>query len=226
MDRNKRYFLDFLTSENKEGRAVLFEPFISKYHTETLIWRRGLNLWDTQENYVDTLLSLTERTGADMVFADLRGLSDREKVRLGDAVKRKSKKTDVGFGLICDCRGDIDLAEVSRADVVLIYGEEKSSLPTVRMDGSVEDAVSRGDLGYFLCGQAEEYLEKYGGKIKLLGGLGVDYIQNSGPVSIYSRVADIAKRYPGMWACGSGGCLANSHYLELISLLGAFARIR
>ncbi len=224
MDRNKRYFLDFLTSSGK--KAVLFEPFISKYHVETLIWRRGRNLWDSQENYVDTLLSLTERTGADMVFADLRGLTEGEKIMLGDVVKRKSQETEVGFGLICDCRFDIDLAEDSRADVVLVYGEEKSSLPTVRMDGSMEDAISRGDSGYFLHERAEEYLEKYGGKIKILGGLGVDWVERSGPVSIYGRAADIAARYPGMWACGSGGCLADSHYLELISLLGAFGRIR
>lgn len=226
MDRNKKYFLDFLTSEGRSSKAVLFEPFISKYHTETLIWRRGRNLWDTQENYVGTLLSLTERTGADMVFADLRGLADGEKVRLGDVVRRKSKETDVGFGLICESRFDINLAEDCGADVVLIYVEEKSSLPTVRMDGSIEDAILRGDSGYFLREQAEENLEKYGGKIKLLGGLDVDYIENSGPVSIYGRVEDIAKKYPGMWACGSGGCVADSHYLELISLLGAFARIR
>ncbi len=224
MDRNKKYFLDFLTSGGK--KAVLFEPFISKYHAETLIWRRGRKLWDTQETYVDTLLSLTERTGDDMVFADLRGLAEDEKIVLGDVVKRKSQETEVGFGLICESRFDIDLAEDSRADMVLVYGEEKSSLPTVRMDGSVEEAVSRGDSGYFLREQAEEYLEKYGGKIKLLGGLGVEWVERSGPVSIYGRVSDIAKRYSGMWACGSGGCLADSHYLELISLLGAFGRIR
>ncbi len=224
MDRNKRYFLDFLTSCGK--RPVLFEPFVSCYHTETLIWRRGNNLWDSPENYVDTLLSLTERTGADMVFADLRGLTDENKRSLGRAARLKSRKTEIGFGFICSCGDDLALAEECGADVVLLYGGLKSSLPTIRMDGDIDDAVSRGDAGYFLRDSPEEYIEKYGGKIKLLGGLGVDWVENSGPVSIYKRVAEINKSYPGMWACGSGGQLSDSHYLQLISLLGAFSRIR
>ncbi|MGN1410110.1 MAG: hypothetical protein ACI4XJ_08030, partial [Eubacteriales bacterium] len=96
MDRNKKYFLDFLNGSGQKN--VLFEPFISKAHAETLIWRRGENLWDTPENYIDTLIYLSERTVSDVIFADIRLFAGDEKTRLLSYMAEKSGEiSPLGF---------------------------------------------------------------------------------------------------------------------------------
>ena len=108
-----------------------------------------------------------------------------------------------------------------------LYGDLTSEkLPVIRLDGSIEDAIARGDAGYFAERGYEDLLNEYGGKIRILGGLGVEEIISAQPVEIYNKVEEIFRRYPGQWACGSGGVLGEGNYLELISLLGAFGRVR
>lgn len=220
---DKRHFLDFLCGFGTVN--VLFEPFLSHTHAETLIWRRGSHLWDTAEHTLDTLTYLTERTQTDMVFADIRALSDDSKNEMLAAVTEFREKSALGYGIICDSK-DIPLCE-SVCDCLCVYGDGMSSkVPIIRMDGSVGDAVSRGDCGWYCREEAEKYLAEYGDKIRILGGLGINTIVGGSPVKIYARVERTAHEYRGKWACGSGGMIPDENYLELISLLGAFARIR
>lgn len=224
--QDKQYFLDFLKGRGTVN--VLFEPFISRMHTETLIWRRGRHLWDTQEMYVDTLAALSRRTRADVVFCDMRNYADAEKENLLHTMKNYTETDGIGFGVICGCAEDLALAENS--DIVCsaaVYGNAVSSrIPVIRMDGTLDDAIARGDAGWYTEDHAEQYLLEANGRIRILGGLGRDFILHGSPVNIYAEVERLAKKYPGQWACGSGFEIPEENYLELISLLGAFGRIR
>lgn len=94
------------------------------------------------------------------------------------------------------------------------------------MDGDIENAILLGYDGWYAPDSAKEYLTKYGDKIRVLGGLGVKWVEGSSPMEIYTEVGEIHKQYGSSWACGSGGEISAEKYLELISLLGAFGRIR
>jgi len=224
--QDKQYFLDFLNGHGQSN--VLFEPFISRIHTETLIWRRGVHLWDTPEAYVDTLVALSQRTRADVVFCDMRNYTYDENKRLIHAIEMYLDADGVGFGVICDQTRDLAIAENSESVcIAAVYGKANSnSLPIIRMDGSLQDAIERGDSGWFTQDNAEEYLRKSNGQIRILGGLGKNTVLKSSPVEIYAEVERLANAYPGQWGCGSGFEIPEENYLELISLLGAFGRIR
>ena len=223
--REKRIFLDFLAGRSKT--PVLFEPFLSRRHAETLIWRRGSRLWDDPTEEVRTLVSVTERTGADFVWIDLRDrdISDRRKLR--DAVlTEKGAEGEIGFGFLCSVREDVDLAEPA-ADALGLYGDLLCpALPVIRMDGTLADAVRRGDCAWFAADgiRAEDALKEASGKIRILGGLGVGEL--SSPALLYARVEKLGAEYPGEWGPGSGGTVAEDDYLGLIAMLGAYARIR
>ncbi len=225
MDRNKQYFLDFLNGSGQ--RNVIFEPLISKVYSEVLDWRRGNKLWNTPKEYINTLSNVTERIGSDFFFADIRTFINEDKKALISAVEEYKQKDDiVGVGFICETQAEVDLA-AAVADCICIYGDATvENIPVIRMNGSIEDAIERGDAGWFARDNAEHYLETYGDRIKILGGLGVDFVKNSTPLKIHSAVGKLASKYRGKWACGSGGVIPNENYLELTSMLMAFSRLR
>ena len=223
--QNKKYFIDYLIGHRTEN--VLFEPFINRLHVETLIWRRGRQLWSTPEAYVDTLISLSRRARADVVFCDMRSYTYDEKERLLRATEAYAGD-DIGFAVICDQREDLEFAETFPSICsAAVYGEARSErIPVIRMDGSLSDAIGRGDSGWYARDNAEQHLQEANGSIRILGGLGGELFSDGEPVKIYTEVERLAASYPGQWACGSGGEISDKNYLELISLLGAFGRIR
>jgi len=225
MYRNKKHFLDFL--HGNMTKNVIFEPFIVRELTEALIWRRGNYLWDTPADSIATLASCTERTKSDFFFIDL---SDFPKEQWNELITEidsfKNGDSELGVGIICRNREEVNMFEDS-ADCLCIFGDAISKkVPTVRMDGTPEDAITRGDLGWFAPNNAVKYLTEYGDKIKILGGLDTDFIKTSTPIKIYDCIEKIAEDFHGKWACGSGGAIPGDKYLEFISLLGGFGRIR
>ncbi|MBR4960829.1 MAG: hypothetical protein IKY52_08025, partial [Clostridia bacterium] len=96
---NYRRFLEALAGE--PGDPVLFEPFVPVYLTEQLIWRRGEHLWDTIPVYLDTLLSLRERTYADVVIADMRRFGDALAPEMA-AEMAKQASEEYKFVALCD----------------------------------------------------------------------------------------------------------------------------
>ena len=219
---NGRYFTEFLMGRGTV--PVIFEPFLSQTHAETLIWRRGEHLWASAEAVIDTLISLADRTRADVIVLDPSTLPYTDS--LPGLIRQKRTKTELGFCLLCRTEEALAAAEEC-ADCVGLYGGlTTDKLPVIRMDGTIEEAISRGDAGYFAERGCEELLERYGDQIRILAGLGVEEIIAAQPVKTYDKVEEIFSRYPGKWACGSGGVFGDGNYLELISLLGAFGRVR
>ena len=221
--RNKRYFLDYL--EGHGTLPVLFEPFLSRRHTETLIWRRGPQLWDTPAHTVSTLVSQTERTGADFLFYDLRPLFPERKREAGrELLLLREREPELGIGILGESPEDIRTGEEA-ADMLCLFGPLSSDrLPVVRMDGGPEEAYRRGDCGWFAPERAEEFLGEWGARLRILGGLGPDRL--SSPAEVYARTERLDGAYRGSWAAGSGGCIGEEEYLGLIAMLGAYARIR
>ncbi|MBQ3706282.1 MAG: hypothetical protein II889_00080 [Clostridia bacterium] len=223
MDRDKRIFLDFLQGH---GTApVLFEPFLSRRHTETLIWRRGQKLWDTAEHTVSTLVSQTERTRADMLILDLRPLSSAEKRDAAHAIRQaREANPSLGFAVIGETEEDVSLSEES-ADALCLCGDLTSDrLPVIRMDGTVRDAIRRGDAAWFARADAEDALREADGRIRICGGLGIDRLAS--PAEVYERVERLSAAFGTLWAVGSGGEIPDGDYLGLIAMLGAYARVR
>lgn len=223
MDRDKRFFLDFLVGHGT--RPVLFEPFLSKRHSETLIWRRGPRLWDTAAHTVQTLVSQTERTRADVLFLDLRPLDEEEKREAArEILSARESDPALGFGVIGETREDLGIGEEA-ADVLCLFGDLTSDrLPVIRMDGTPGDAIRRGDCGWFARGDAEEALRETAGKIRICGGLGTDRL--GAPAEVYERVQRLNDACGASWAVGSGGVIPEEEYLGLIAMLGAYARVR
>ena len=224
MNRKKQYFLDFLAGS--ANSSPLFEPMICKSNTELLIYRRSNRLWSTPSEYINTILSLVERIDSYFAFIDMHAFEVDERESLVSAAsEKKATVENIGFGFICYSQDDVD-AVSDTADCVCIYGDAiTSAVPVIRMDGSIEDAIARGDSGWFAENDAEYYLNKYSDKIRILGGLGVDFIEGSSPMKIRKAVEKLALKYRGKWACGSGGMIANKYYLELASMLCAYSKI-
>ena len=219
---NKEAFLRFLAG--KGSAPVLFEPFISRRHTETLIWRRGARLWNTPEHEISTLVSLTECTRADAVFVDLRGRDENGVREMLEVLgSTRAAFPSLCFGVMTDQSEHARLAEAS-ADVLCAYGSASSSnLPVIRMDGTAADALARGESAWFAPSDAELHLARCGDRIRILGGLGTDSL--GAPAEVYARVEKLASDARGRWAVGSGGEIGDEDYLGLIALLGAYGRV-
>ena len=223
MNRDKQVFLDFLRGQGTF--PVLFEPYLSRRHTETLVWRRGPQLWDTPAHILDTLLSQTERTRADVLFVDLRPMTPEEKRESArEILAAKEKAPEIGFGVLCADEEDLRAGEAS-ADVLCLYGDLASDrLPVIRMDGTLSDAIRRRDCAWFAQEDAEEALREADGRIRICGGLGIDRLNS--PAEVYARVERLTAEFGPSWAVGSGGEIPESDYLGLIAMLGAYARVR
>ncbi|MBO7403442.1 MAG: hypothetical protein J6V24_00635, partial [Clostridia bacterium] len=130
----------------------------------------------------------------------------------------------LGFGVIGGTREDVTLGEEA-ADVLCLYGDTASDrLPVIRMDGTLDDAIRRGDCAWFARSHAEDALCEADGRIRICGGLGIDRLAS--PAEVYARVERLNETCGASWAVGSGGVIPDEDYLGLIAMLGAYARIR
>ena len=214
------------------GDPVLFEPFVPVYLTEQLIWRRGEHLWATIPVYLDTLLSLRERTYADVVIADMRRFGDASAAEMA-AEMAKQATDEYKFAALCDSQVQYAAAAGSEGVCAVgLYGWQNwydgtKRLPLIAMDGTCEDAIAAGFDGWFCPGDGEKYWEMYHGKISICGGLGTEWMQTEQPVTIHSRGEEIFRKTGGAgYLIGSGGEVSKEDYLSLISLLGIYRRYR
>lgn len=225
MARDYRNFMRILTG-SEPGEPTLFEPFIHPRIAEQLIWRRGEHLWDTPETYIETLISLGECTGADVIVADARLFADDMEKLCKVMVKRA---TDT-LRFVCLCGTPESVKAADRCGGVCavgVYGKVKSKKPMIRMDGTLCDALKEGAAGWYAPKDGEKYWEESGEYIAILGGLGAEYVSSTGPASIHRRCEELYRMTDNRrYAIGSGGCIAEGHYLELISLLGIYKRYK
>lgn len=229
MDPHYTRFLGALAGEI--GDPVLFEPFVPVYLTEQLIWRRGEHLWNTIPAYIDTLLSLRERTYADVVIADMRGFGDA----LADEMAQHmaALATDA-IRFVALCASSVQMrAALSSTGVcaVGLYGWQDwlTDVPqaAIAMDGEVGDAVSRGFAGWYCPGGAEEMWDLWHDRIAIAGGLGCDWLRRGQPVEIHNRCETLFRHTKNSrYLVGSGGETTKEDYLSLISLLGIYRKYR
>jgi len=228
MPRNYNNFMRALLTD-EPGEPTLFEPFIDTWIAEQLIWRRGVHLWDTPECYIDTLVSLGERTFTDVIIADTR-LFSKSNALLEQLFSSIVKFADDKLSFVCIC-DDANSAEyIDHCDGVCasaVYGSIKTQKPMIKMDGTPEAAVKQGCAGWFAQSDAEKYCEKYSDQIAILGGFGVQSLISTGPVSIHKRCENMFETTQNKkFAIGSGGTVPRENYLELISLLGIYKRFK
>ena len=230
MGPNYHRFLEALAG--KPGDPVPFEPFVPVYLTEQLIWRRGGHLWDTVPVYLDTLLSLRERTYADMVIADMRRFGDGPAGEMAAEMAAQATE-DYRFVALCGSMVQYEAAAGSAGVCAAgLYGwqdwyDGSKKLPLIAMDGDCEDAVRAGFDGWFCPSDGETYWDTYHNRISILGGLGADWMQTEQPVTIHNRCEAIFQKTGGAgYLIGSGGEVSREDYLSLISLLGIYRRYR
>lgn len=222
-----RNFLRILTS-TEPGPPVLFAPFVSRYLTEQLIWRRGVHLWQTPESYIDTLTSLRERTYADVVIADARLFTDQMQV-LADCMERFSAD-GIRYVALCGTPEQAAYFDTVGAVCALgMYGALRvGKLPVIAMEHTVSQAIEAGCAGWYCRdGMIEEHWDTCHDKIAIMGGLGEDWVRSASPAAIHKRAEECFRHTANArMAIGSGGMLPDDAYLSLISLLGIYRRYR
>ncbi|MBE6658276.1 MAG: hypothetical protein E7604_07515 [Ruminococcaceae bacterium] len=219
---------NFLASLRRQpdARPTLFEPFIHKELAEQLIWRRGPQLWDTPAHYVDTMVSLRERTQADVVILDARSYCMRSLFEMLYAAETLTPSTSACVVL---CRTQDQVAECMHSPVVCAIGGYEDThpyiMPFIRMDKTAEDALSEGADGWFAPSDAETHFAQYGAALSICGGLGADTVTAMEPLAIHRRAQALFDvTHSQGYLIGSGGVIAESAYLSLISLLGIYIR--
>lgn len=220
------------------GDPVLFEPFIPPYLTEQLIWRRGLHLWETIPAYLDTLLSLRERTYADVVVTDMRHFGDALADEMAETMETLADDT-IRFVALCNSPHQWAAASHSSGVCAVgLYRWQDWLLETpndaIAMDGDCDAAIERGFAGVYCPTDAEKMWETHHGRIAIVGGLGVSWLQHSQPVAIHQRCEELFRQTGNAgYLVGTGGRFelgtknpTPEDYLSLISLLGIYRKYR
>lgn len=219
---------NFLASLRRESgaRPTLFEPFIHRALAEQLIWRRGPQLWDTPAHYVDTMVSLRERTQADVIILDARDYCMRSLFAMLHAAETMTPSTS---GCVVLCRTQEQVTECVHSPAVCAIGGYEDThpyiTPFIRMDKTAEYALSEGADGWFAPSDAEAYFEKYSTLLSICGGLGADTVAAMEPLAIHRRAQTLFDTTQSCsYLIGSGGEITDTAYLSLISLLGIYIR--
>lgn len=222
------HFLSILANKEACDRPTLFAPFIHDTLCEQLIWRRGPQLWDTPAHYVDTTVSLRERTRADVVILDARRFCSSRMSELLYAAEAQCPD-GAKYVILCNKKDTQRLAESSPA-VCAVGGYDDTAprvLPFIRMDKTPAYAVEEGAAGWFAPDAAKETYDAYHERLCILCGLGAAVCAASEPLAIHRAAEDMMRHTMNRgWMLGSGGEIPEHAYLSLISLLGIYARYR
>ncbi|MBP3919601.1 MAG: hypothetical protein J6I50_10595 [Clostridia bacterium] len=222
-----QHFLSVLEKKEKNPRPTLFEPFINDTLAEQLIWRRGPQLWDTPEHYADTMISLRERTKADVVILDARRFCVSSLSRMLAAAE-SSLPDGAALVVLCGKKETQRIAETSPA-VCAVGGYEECrphQMPFIRMDHTPEYALEEHADGWYAKGNAAALFHTWQETpLCIVGGLDAAWCATAEPLQIYrSAQKMMAETENCGWMLGSGGEIAAHAYLSLISLLGIYAR--
>lgn len=238
-----RDYSEFLRALNgQSGRVSLAEPFIPRVIAEQLIWRRGAQLWDSAEHYIDTLCELYAYVKSDVVFVDARAYNLRELIERRELLPEGMKfvviidRTSEIFALMDDSICAVMTDELDIVERVgtsrergrsLIFGKPCVYLCRASGDAAKDDILSaseRGFMGVYLPRIDERLFEFAAEKsVVLLGGVGVDAVNHTQPLDIYNRVEWLTEHR--LRLIGSGGFGEPVEYLGFISLLGKYQKL-
>ncbi|MBQ8578321.1 MAG: hypothetical protein IJ449_10230 [Clostridia bacterium] len=223
-----RHFLAILENKDEQTAPSLFAPFIDDTLTEQLIWRRGPQLWDTPEHYTDTMISLRERTRADVIILDSRRFCRTECSRMLAAAEEHCPD-GAAFVVLCQNPETQRIAESSPV-VCAVGGYEDCcprTKPFIRMDRTPEEAIAEGAAAWFAPDHAQEYYNRYHDTLTVAAGLGAPWCAESEPLAIHRAAEQMMEHTHNQgWLLGSGGTIPANAYLSLISLLGIYGRYR
>ncbi len=222
------HFLSILENKHPHDRPTLFAPFICDTLCEQLIWRRGTQLWDTPAHYVDTMVSLRERTQADIVILDARRFcvsSIQALLYTAEACCPDGAR----YVILCD-KPDVQRHAEASPAVCAIGGYENTFPRTksfIRMDKTPEYAVSEHAAGWFAPDHAREYYDAYHPSLCILGGMDGVWCAAAEPLAIHRAAIALMEHTKNCgWMLGSGGEIPENAYLSLISGLGIYTRYR
>lgn len=224
MNGDYREFLRCLRRD--AGRPTLFEPYPTRNIATQLLWRGGDHLWSTVSNRTCTLIRLHDYMNADTVIVEADADGIGEVLACTDALPEGLR-----FTIISD--DDAALAAADASDAVCALASARRlhvrdfEKPVIRMAkdaADIEDAIAHGYAGAHIPSGIERMLDAYGEHIALLGGLGIDCINQGQPVDIHRRVRSLyALTHGAGWAVGTGSDgLKEAEYLGFISMLGIY----
>jgi len=234
MTNDYKHFINILAGANSDKKNVpaLFEPLINKAICEQLIWRKGDNLWDTPQHYLDTMFSLRERTKSDVITLDMRKFSADENQILTDHIASAlSENDEIRAVMLCNSNEQVSIAKTSKY-VCAIGGfgdvAKPTSHPFIRMDGSIANAIAENADGYYCTSSdAETTYANYSNKITIIGGLGLDWLNGSSPMEVHARLESLyALTGNRRYIVASGGFGEETDFLNFISLLSIYIRHR
>lgn len=238
--RDYREFLRALNSQS--GRVSLAEPFIPRVIAEQLIWRRGAQLWDSAEHYIDTMCELYAYVKSDVVFIDGREYELRELIKWREllpagmkfvvTVDRTSELEALMDDSICAVMtSELDIGAMVGASRecgrMKIFGKPCVYLSRALGDAAKDDILSASEHrfnGVYLP-KIDERLIGFATEksVALLGGVGVDAVNHTQPLDIYNQVEWLTEHR--LRLIGSGGYGEPVEYLGFISLLGKYQKL-
>ena len=198
--------------------AVLFEPYIAREMVTRLIWRGGAGLWDTLPHRLATLTDVYTYLHAGTVTVDAVGADDGVYTVIADS--HESLRRYAASTKVCALATHrLTEADFGKPVIWLAGGNDSPE--------AIREAVRCGMKGIYLSGRlpVEEALS-VSDDAAVLGGLGVDFLNTSRPLTIYSRVQTLWKQSGGRWAIGSGSAGQSMEYLGFISMLGIYNKLK
>jgi len=223
----KQDYREFLRCLRREaGRPTLFEPFFDKTIAQTLIWRSGSNLWDTPSHRTATLISLYEYVHADTVIVQADGNEITEVLAMARLLPEGMRFTVIGKDEAALEAADRHEAVSAVASAKLLSGRdfEKPFIFLAKDEAQTENAIINGAAGIYVPKNAENIWNYYGSHIAVLGGFGVNFINEDRPIPIHRRVRALHELTGGAgYALGSGNDGDYEiRYLGFISMLGMY----
>lgn len=220
----------------RPGRPTLFEPYPARSIAQTLIWRSGSNLWDTPAHRTATLISLYEYMHADTVIVEADG-SDIEEILACECLLPDGMRfTVIGLDAAALAAADRSDAVCAVASPVLLSGRDFAK-PLIFMAynaiannakasnaSCVKAAIACHNAGIHVPAHAERLWREHGADIAILGGFGMDRINEARPLAIHRAVRELYALTGGAgYALGSGHIGDGAvDYLGFISLLGMY----
>lgn len=225
----------------KEGRPVVFEPFMPKAFIEQIVWRTGEHVWDTPYATTATLIACNKHIKLDTTFIDARNYSTSD---MDAVLSAASELLPISMRLVVFCNSEDILVQAQSNDLVCAISLCDSSYahllnkPAIYMHdisiSTLENAIKSAIYNDFNAihiptniGQdipcIQNLYDIYSDHIAILGGVGIDFFNNNKPLPIYNKCKSLFAHTKNKgYAIGTGNSGETISYLGLISMFGVY----